>query len=338
MKRNNKNLISLIMFITVMSLLITGCSETKDYSKKGIYALGIDAATGDRQNNNCIVLVNDWGEPGYYNESNYDLMTGDAAMKLIEKIIALPDVLGNEDDHFAYEISLQYYDKDQNLIKVKKTGYGTFREDWKEIVSYANDINPKKQKLTDSTDIVVIDADLLRKEFDLKDDDLPDGVSVERFLEDTGLRYPDLYSPGYHIESYVKKYCYDYYNIASHRIKEDSQATASNPSSLKEYAQSNLDEINFSDDMSISGSFKGNEFEIVRFDCFEDWKIKTKVDGIEVSNDDTIDINYMRDAGMEDMTYSETYYVYVDESGRFLIITKCNDYEIINEYFDKEKE
>lgn len=317
------------MMIIVMVLSIGGCT---DDSFTGIYALGIDSATGDRENNNCISIVQGVGDP--YKDSNVPLMTGETAMKLIDEIRSLPDVFGNENDPFAYEIRLQYYDENRDRVMVKKSGYGAFPDNWGTIVAYTNEISTV-HKLTDSTDIVVIDADLLMTEFGMSDDMFPEDVSVEKFLEDTGISYVDLYSPYFKLENTVRSYAYDYYKLASHRIKEDTVASPSDEAVLNEYAGEHLDSIDQISDISVKGLFEGYEFDIVRFDSFDEWKIGNGVKGNLADPDDTIDIYYERPAGPEGMTYWEKHYVYVDPSKRFLIISTCEDYAVISEYFGR---
>lgn len=333
-RKTHCKIVILIHILTAVFLCITGCSFDLHDTEIGIYTLKIDAATGDRENNNCVGLVNDGGSGGPYKESNFSLMTGEAAMQLIKEINVLPEISGDEKDPFAFYIRLQYYDDDHNLILTEKTGYGGFPDNWEKIVSYTNEISENK-KLTDSRDIVIIDADHLRNVFGLTDDMLPDGVSVEKYLEDTGLTYADLYSPYFRIENSIRDYSYKYYDLASNRIKEDTSASVSGYASLKEYAEDKLDSIDASGDMSIAGDFRGYRFEIVRFDCFEDWKNNNSVDGIETASDGTIDIYYMRNVGPEGMTCAEPHYVYVDPSSRFLSITQCEDYDVINAYLER---
>lgn len=319
-----------IAFISVIVLYTTGSYGDDNSKKIGIYTLSIDAATGNKENNNCISLVNDY-ENGQYNKYKYDAMTNETALMLINEINSLPDVFGNKDEPFAYSIRLQYYDETHNLIQTEKMGYGSFPDNWGWIVSYTNLMTP--QRLTDSTDIVIIDADHLRKEFGVTDDMLPEDVTVERFLEETGLSYVELYSPYFRMDTYIRQYIYGYYDLASHRITEDTAASVSGEALLKEYAEENLDNIVSINDISIKGLYKGYEFEIVRFDCYEDWKTQNDVGGNQTDFDGTLNIYYEMDAGLEDMKYTEVHYVYVDKSNRFLIITQCEDYSIINEFF-----
>ena len=76
-------------------------------------------------------------------------------------------------------------------------------------------------------------------------------------------------------------------------------------------------------------------FEIVRFDCFDTWKKDKGVSGTSVNNDKTMDIVFDIDLHMEGMHSTKIYYVYVDPSNRFLIITRCEEYDAINAYFNR---
>ena len=326
-----KSRILILLLPAVMILCFTGCSASP---KVGIYSLGINAATGNRENNNCISLVNHSGSSKLSQYHDYSLMSSDTALKLIDEIRSLPDVLGNEKDPFAYEIILCFYDDNGEQIYVNKTGYGAFPDNWSLIVSYTNEISDGRAGLTDSTDIVVVDADLLRREFGLTDDMLPEGVTLEQYIEDTGLTYSDLYYYNYNPENSIRQYGYGYYNLVSHRIFEDTVASPSSPDALLEYAQENLGSINSYDDISVTGTFEGYAFEIVRFDQFDQWRSDNEVDGFMIAPDDTVNIFYYIDLGCEGMTYQEEHYVYADPSHRFLIITRCDDYEVINRYYN----
>ncbi|MBO4636707.1 MAG: hypothetical protein J5685_06120 [Clostridiales bacterium] len=324
-----------IILVLLSSIIfgVAGCNNFKEKPKKGISFVSFWVATGNRENTNCISLVNDYGraEPKY---SRYDLMTGETAMKLIEEIKMLPDLTGNEDDQFAYRIRLEYYDENTNFVSVEKYGYAIFPDNWNEIVSDFNDISDRN-KLTYCTDIVTIDADLLRNEFGMSDDMFPEGVTVEKYLEDTGLTYLDLYLHGFDVDYHVQSYRYDYYDLVSHRIFDDTVAQASDRVSLEEYAERNLDTVDSSDDISIRGTFDGYDLEIVRFDCYDEWKIRNDVNGSLSNTDGTVDIIYDADLHMEGISTYDVLYIYIDPSYRFLILTRCDDLDVINEYFNR---
>lgn len=331
-RKSNLSFIGLIAALIGMLVLVIGSLANNKEGNVGIYTLKIVAATGNKENPNCVGIVKDSGSP--YGKSNQKTLTSTAAMQLIKEINTLPDVMGDETDPFAYKIRMQYYDENGERVLAEKYGYGVFPENWSRIVAYHNKIN-ERDKLTNSTDIVIVDAELLKNEFGVTEDMFPKGVSVEKYLEDTGLTYPDLYDGIFYRDAHIHAYLYDYYDLASHRIKADTAASASDTDALKEYAEANLDRIEKADEISVEGSFRGYDFQIIRFDHFEDWKTERGVDGEITTQDDTINIFYTINCGPEGMTYPEDHYVYKDPTNRFLIISLCDNYEVIHNYFDR---
>lgn len=265
-------------------------------------------------------------------------MRSETAMKLIGEINKLPDVLGEEDGKYAYEIELVYYDENSEKQFATKCGFDGFPDNWGTIVSYANEITPDYLNdggLTDSTDIVTVDKDFLKANFDFSEDMLPDGVTAEQFIEEAGLTYEKI-SSSFRMDRCVREFKYAYYDFVSHRIKKDTRPSPSDMDSLKQYAEKNLDSIDSYEEYSVRGRFKDGGYEIVRFDCFEEWKREKGVTGDTVNpKDETLDIFYECDAGMEDMKYIDDYFVYVDPSNRFLIITQCIDYDLIKEIINR---
>lgn len=330
-KKTDLTLIGLSAAIMGLLFLAIGSLANQHTDHVGIYTLSIEAATGNLENTNCVGLVENWGSA--YAKSNREQLTSADAMQLIEEVKALPDVLGDETDPFAYKIRLQYYDENKERVLTEKYGYGAFPENWSRIVGCHNKINEREQ-LTYSTDIVMVDAELLRDEFGVTQEMFPADVTVEKYLEDTGLTYPDLYGRTFHPDQHIHSYLYDYYDLASHRITAGTAATASDAEALKEYAQTHLERVDAVNEDCVEGAFAGYEFQIVRFDRFTDWKAATGVDGEDIAPDGTIDIYYDIHVGPEGMSYRETHYVYADPTSRFLIITTCDDYEVIHSYFE----
>ena len=323
------------MLMSAMMLAVFGCSGGYDPKKKtGIDSLRVISATGNKDNWNNMWLNNKWDK----GEQSVLLRNG-TAMKLIDEINKLPDVFGDKNSPYAYKIELVYYDKNSEQQFATKYGYGGFPDNWSTIVSYANDITPdlfRYERLTDSTDIVTIDADYLRENFDFSPDMLPKGVTVEQFIKDAGLTYEKI-SYRFRMNLCLSEFKYAYYGFASHRIKKDTKASASDTDALKKYASENLDSIDSSEKYSVAGKYKGNKFEILRFDCFEEWKKDKGVTGYRVNpDDDTVDIYYERVSGKEGMKEFDEYFIYVDPSNRFLIITQCTDYDLINKFFNRE--
>lgn len=334
--KNRFRIAKTVLIFTLLSaivLTVAGCKE-KDYdpSKKvGIDKLEVISATGNKDNWNNLLRYNRW------DDSEYSAwLRSDKAMKLIDEINKLPDVFGDDSDPYAYKIDIVYYDANSEWQCALKLGYGGFPDNWGTIVAYVNEITPDRhKKLADSTDIVTFDSAFLRENFDISDDMLPEGVTVDGFLEDTGLTYEDVSSGSFHMDIYVSNYKYGYYGIASHRITEDTQGSRSDAESLRSYAEENLDTIGECGDISITGNYQKYGFEIVRFDRFEEWKQDRGVSGYRTRQDKTVDIYYETDAHFEEKMNYEDYYVYVDPSNRFLIITKCKDYDVINAFFNR---
>ena len=326
-----------ILVFTLLSaimLSVAGCKAGYDHSKNtGIDSLRVISATGNKDNWNNMSIDNKMANGKYS-----DLMRSETAMKLIEEINKLPDVFGDENGQYAYKIELVYYDENSEMQFATKYGYDRFPDNWGTIVSHANEITPDLfhfERLTDSTDIVSIDADFLRENFDLSPDMLPKDVTVEQFIKEAGLTYEKISSSSFRMKNCVRDYKYAYYDIASHRIKKNTIASPSDTDSLKKYASDNLDSIDSYEEYSVIGKYKDCRFEILRFDCFEEWEKDKGVTDYRVDpHDETIDIYYEYVSGKEDMKEYDDYYIYVDPSNRFLIITQCIDYDLINELFN----
>ena len=315
-----------LLLLSAMALGISGCF----YNPKPIYPedtgikyLKFVAATGNKEHDNCIFISNDYGAYGE-ERSNYLQLTSDTANELIEEISALPDVYGDESEQFAYFISLDYYDENKNLVSLDKYGYGGFPENWSDIVAHTNYLAVKEREtLTDSTDIVEINGDLLRKEFGINDEMLPEGVTVEKFAEDSSFTYRDLYEAGnFPKDFYISEYCYNYYDFKQYKITKDSVAIASDSKALKEYAESHLNSIISESDISIYGEINGKTLEIVRFDCFEEWKRLNEISeyDMETNDDQTLDIAKTVRLQQEGMIGTDHRYIFVDKTNRFLII------------------
>lgn len=339
-KQHLINRITALLLLSVMALGISGCF----YNPKPIYPedtgikyLKFVAATGNKEHDNCIFISNDYGEYGE-ERSNYLQLTSDTAYELIEEVTALPDVYGDESEPFAYYISLDYYDENKNLVSLDKYGYGGFPENWSDIVAHTNYLAVKEREtLTDSTDIVEINGDLLRKEFGITDEMLPEGVTVDKFAEDSSFTYRDLYEEGYFPKDfYISEYCYNYYDFKQYKITKDSVAAASDSKALKEYAEPRLDDITSESDISIIGKVSGQYFEIVRFDCFDEWKTLNDISesGIVTNDDQTLDIRRSVILQQEGMLGTDSRLIFVDPSNRFLIIISGATYPDYNFLYD----
>ena len=339
-KQHLINRITALLLLSVMVLNISGCRLIRKViypEDKGIRFLRFIAATGNKENDNCIFISNNYGAYGK-KRSNYHLLTSDTAYELIEEVTALPDVYGDESEPFAYYISLDYYDENKNYVEVDKYGYGGFPDSWRKIVELTNSVAEKEiERLTYSTDIVEINGDLLRREFGITDEMLPKGVTVDKFAEDSSFTYRDLYEEGYFPKDfYISEYCYNYYDFKQYKITKDSVAIASDSKALKEYAEPRLDDITSESDISVVGKSNGQLIEIVRFDCFDEWKTLNDISesGIVTNDDQTLDIRQLVTLQQEGMLGVDLRYVFVDKTNRFLIIIRGVSYPDYNFLYD----
>lgn len=338
-KQHLINRITALFLLSVMVLNISGCRLIRKViypEDKGIRFLRFIAATGNKENDNCIFISNNYGAYGK-KLSNYRQLTSDTAYELIEEVTALPDVYGDESEPFAYYISLDYYGENKNYVEVDKYGYGGFPDNWIKIVELTNSVAEKEiERLTYSTDIVEINGDLLRKEFGITDEMLPKGVTVDKFAEDSNFTYRDLYENYFNTQYYVSNYCYDYYDFAQYKITKDSVAAASDSKALKEYAESHLEEITSESDISVAGKSNRQFMEIVRFDCFDEWKTLNDISEYDLmTNDDqTLDIRQMVQLQQEGMLGVNQRYIFVDKTNRFLIIISGVSYPDYNFIYD----
>ena len=85
------------------------------------------------------------------------------------------------EEEYAYCIVLDYYDENHDEKRIYKHGYGEYPDNWSKIVADINEVTENTGNLSDSTDLVTIDADYLRanSKFDLHEDTYPDGVTLE---------------------------------------------------------------------------------------------------------------------------------------------------------------
>lgn len=339
--------------ITVLTLLsislgLVGCNGTyftdnlvDSYNKNqneatrvGIDRLSFVSATGDKDNDNIAEFRNHWG---LFEETDFDesLLSGDKAMELIDEIKALPEVYGDREKDHAYSITLEYYDENNEEKRLYRYGYGGFPDNWSKIVADINEVTENTCNINDSTDLVTIDADYLRANyrFDLHEDDYPEGVTLEDVIAKYPVSYYEVYGFGYSVvDVNLGLYLYDYYDLPSHKLTQNSTANASSYDDLLEFADKYLDSVYNQREVSVIGKYKDWEFEIVKFDCLEEWKSSSYV--TETNYDDDGTVSFVRDipAGCEGMTCRDNYDPYLEPSGRFVIVTNCRDYNVIHEF------
>ena len=257
------------------------------------------------------------------------LMSSRTAKDLIQELNSLPDVWGDETDEIAYKIQYRYYDEEKLLKWCEKTGYGSFPENWSRIVSDINRIRDGYDyghPLTYSTNIVPVKETLIYAGVEKL---LPENVTLDQFMQQTGIvNSADIGN----LNDKIYQFGYDYYDFGNHRITAESVPTDSDTDSLNEYAENHLDCIESFRSYSIIGSYKNYNFEIVRFDRFENWKenMEEKHSYFEIiydHDDNAMDIYMLVPEVAKNMR------IYVDSTNRFLIVTECDDCNLIKDFF-----
>lgn len=327
----------------LMMLGMTGCSKEKD--QPWLSSLDFIAATGDKTHPNSVSLskygvrFKSFRSGGGSEKADNSWLTSDDALKLIDMVGAMPDVLGNEEDDLAYEIRLSYYDKKENNIRLLKKGYGAFPENWKEIVDQVNKVTHNVAKITDSTEITRIDGKYLKKNFDVDESLLPGGVTLDDFVKAMEIDYKDLFGVGsyYDFNRGFSEFNYKYLNIGDYRLYNDTASETSSPEELKAFAEEHLDRITSQNDICIGGSYLGTFYDIVRFDHVDEWKKEHNINTtVGSSIDESIDFEYWQDSRGDETGVGKVYHVYVEPEHRFLIISYIEpDYREIYGFFNR---
>ena len=123
------------------------------------------------------------------------------------------------------------------------------------------------------------------------------------------------------------------YRITVNYYKLNASDMTISESELKTYAESRLQEITEASDIRVMGKYQDFDFLIIRRDRYDEWK----------DTDSMASVYYNWSARYFSACYTVSFEfagyhtsmldVYKDPSDKFLIITNCNDYKVITEFF-----
>lgn len=147
----------------------------------------------------------------------------------------------------------------------------------------------------------------------------------------TRLAENEMYPLGYMLEPTNTEYDVSPYRIPGEYVFYSNDLSVSE-NEFEAYAESKLQTIDNKTELSIRGTFQDYNFLIVRSDMREKWLEENSYSGFQYY-DGYASISYGRQ-GREWMIIPETLAVYIDPSDKFIIITNCNDYKIIAEFFE----
>lgn len=238
MRRLNALLLSTVILISIM---LVGCSSQED-DHIAIESIYFVSATGNKYNTNCFFIKGEEGRGINLSDWDEDNLESEEAAELIEEIKNIPDNESNTGD-LAYHIILVYSDGDSKQ-EIEKTGYDKFPDNWEKIVSLTNDILDGAGEISDSTDIVKIDAFHLSGFWFYDGHDLPGQVTVNMLIDGMPITYETLYNPQTPVDlkTGINKYLMGYFNLSSRQVKQLSPCP-STTEELMSFADSKLDYI-----------------------------------------------------------------------------------------------
>lgn len=145
------------------------------------------------------------------------------------------------------------------------------------------------------------------------------------------LAQNEMYALGY-----MGKLLNTEYDVSQYMIPEGYDFNSLNitisDTELEAYCESKLEKIDNKTDKSIRGVFQTYSFLVIRSDKLNVWLESNSPNGFYY-HDGYAYICYPT-RGMENMIVSEPLAVYKDPSDKFVVITNCNDYKVIAEFFE----
>lgn len=137
----------------------------------------------------------------------------------------------------------------------------------------------------------------------------------------------------YHMGS-VGTYTNTEYDVNQYRITEGyelySPDITVHDSEFRKYAASKLDTITKENDIYVRGTYQKYDFLIIRRDCYDEWN--DPVGYVNYHKDGYAAISYDYEWEVSGF-YSCTLDMYKDPSDKYIIVTNCDDYKVITEFF-----
>ena len=328
--------IKTVCVVLIMSLLLglCGCVRMLDPDADRIIRIYFLSATGTRTGTNSFTLDEGWITSGNAKAA----LRSDDALALIQKVKALPDCEEDRTD-LAYIIELDYMEKGV-ADHVKKCGYGSFPDNWEEIVGLVNKSTANYKTVSDSRELVVIDGRLLQKYCSrIAEDDLPSGVTFNDVVREMPVTYKTMCDYGWDGNKILDEYLYGYYGLAVNQMKElDEHPEPSTYEELKTFVANKLVDVYWENDSTrcLAGSYNGCSYWVIRYDEFQKWydeedaygknnfhrQLTPRDHGLEYIVDD-----YNGPEGAYSLLQYR--YVYVDSSGKFIVMTNSKNYKDI---------
>ena len=252
------------------------------------------------------------------------------AVELAHEVEKIQDPTTTEGER-SYIIRINYIE-DGVQKSVKKEGYNTFPDNWDRVIELTNIVSGEYDHVSNSRELTVINAKHIRKYFPFLDESIiPEGMTLDDVVKGAKITYMDLYEPGTikvdgDVERMISDYLYDYLGLRGHQIEKISENPAkSSKDEMKEFAYSRFDKVfwEYADEYCCGCSYKGVDYLIVRYDMVQKWLEQ------EAKHYDRCGFTgpHCQYQTVYQWEYQGYYYtqkdVFVDGSGKFLILTEC---------------
>ena len=127
------------------------------------------------------------------------------------------------------------------------------------------------------------------------------------------------------------------YNVSRYRVPRDfdfdSPDAFASEEELSSYAESKLDEITDINSIRAKGTYQEYVFIIIRIDRFNQWVADDPLASFDYSNDGYAVVIYERTTSVFSSLPVQQLHMYKDPLDKFIIITNCNDYKVITDFF-----
>lgn len=282
----------------------------------------------------CFVSFTDYDNSLYMNEDGIGKswlpqLKQPEALELAHEVEAIPDPVSAEGE-YSFIIRINYVEN--GVVKsVERTGYNTFPDNWNKVVELTNKVGGKYDQVTNSKELAVVDANYLRQHFSNLDESIiPEDMTLDDIIERAHITYLTLYEPNFNekknLQNVIYDYLFDYFNLGSHQIENlDDNPATSTKYELKDFAYSRLDEVNWHNksEFSCTGTYKGVDYEIIRYDMVQTW-LDEESKRYDRCGFKGPHCQYQTEYQWEVGGYYYTQRnVYIDGSGKYLILTNC---------------
>ena len=294
--------------------------EPTDFCIKYLYFVSFAENDGHE---NCLLIDTDEERTLLKNG-----LSSDAARALVQEVYSLKNV-SESDEQQSFIIRITYV-RDGIEKQVERKGYFDFPENWEEIISLTNEATEGYMPLSNSQSILRIDDSYIRQHYEIDESVLQDGVTLEDVISNMPITYMTLYDPenildSSGVQSLIEEYVASYTELQKYHVSDLKLATEYE---MYVYATNCLEHVESDGgEYCLRGTYHDETYRIILYDEIDTWleEQESRWDdcGFELSQDGYLVYHstlQQADGGTFNQPQPDQY-VYVDATGRFLILT-----------------